>query len=480
MSNLLASLQSAGNALRAFDQVLEVTQNNVANASTPGYAKQRQSLLAMSFDPVLGYGGGVKAGEIQSARNQYAEQAVRRQAVLLGQSQQDVDSLTALQSQFDISGGAGIPAALNNLFQSFSAWAQSPADTVARQTVIERATDVAHTFQQSAADLSNVAQDTEQQLQQTVDHVNQLVGQLSVYNQRVMAGSHNDGGLDAQVNATLEDLSQYVDITALQQADGTVTVLLNGETPLLVQDRQYAIGYQLTQPQDPAPTYTNARPYAKIVGADGADLTAKITTGQLGSLLNTHNRLLPSYIGDAYQAGDLNTMAKQLAQRVNQLLASGNLTTDANAQQGAALFTYDTSNDTNVAATLSVDPSVTTDQLAPIDPGPPVVANGIPLALAQLANPRDGADEIDGASYSSFYGNMAARVGSALNDAANQQQVQQSAVAQAKDIRQQMSGVSLDEEATTLIQFQRAYEANSKVVTILDQISQALISMLQT
>src|SRR5512146_1599714 len=104
MSNLLATLMSSAGALRTYDQVLETAQNNVANASTPGYVKQRQMVQAMPFDPQTGLQGGVRAGDIQSARNQYAEQAVRRQTILLGAADQRVQTLSALQSLFDISG----------------------------------------------------------------------------------------------------------------------------------------------------------------------------------------------------------------------------------------------------------------------------------------------------------------------------------------------------------------------------------------
>src|SRR5205823_8733863 len=100
------------------------------------------------------------------------------------------------------------------------------------------------------------------------------------------------------------------------------------------------------------------------------------------------------------------------------------------------------------------------------------VSNGVPLALSQLARPVANADKIDGVSYNQFYGQLAGRVGSALNDATDGQQVQQSLLAQAKDLRQQYSGVSLDEEATILIQFQRGYQATSKFITLLVRNSQ--------
>ena len=63
---------------------------------------------------------------MQSSRNEFDEQAVRQQNTLLGESSQNVDSLTSLQSYFDITGNSGIPSALNSLFQAFSAWGQTP------------------------------------------------------------------------------------------------------------------------------------------------------------------------------------------------------------------------------------------------------------------------------------------------------------------------------------------------------------------
>ena len=497
MANLLSSLLNSSTALSAYEQVLAVTQNNVANASTPGYAKQTLMLEAMPLDLALGSAGGVRPGQIQSSRDQYAEQAVRRQTVGEGQAQQNVNSLTALQSQFDVSGATGISNALNNLFQSFSAWGQAPTDPTARQNVIDQAGAVATSFQQAATGLSNLVTDTEGQLQQTVSQVNQLVGKLQGFNSQIFQGSRNDPGIDAQVNSTLEQLSQYVDFTAARQADGSVTVLLNGQTPLLVGDRSYALGYGLQAP-DTASPYPDAGPSAHIFASDGRDITAQTTSGQLGALLNVHNQVLPSYLGDANHAGDLNTMAEQFANRVNQLLTSGYVSDGSNGtdpQPGVALFQYASNSDgtiphTRVAESLTVNPAVTTDQLGAIVGtytttalGANVltqeVSNGVPLALSNLARPADPNDMVNGtASFSAFYGQMAARAGSALNDATGQLQVQQSTVAQAKDLRQQTSGVSLDEEATVLIQFQRAYEANSRLITVLNQLTQDTINIL--
>src|SRR5664280_1468316 len=396
MSNLLASLASSAGALEAYGQVLETAQNNVSNASTPGYAKQLIDLYALPFDPQSGVTGGLRAGKLVSTRDEFSEQAVRRQTSLLGYQQQLVDSLTAIQSNFDIS------------------------------------------------------------------------------------GNKDDSGLSANMHATLEQLSTLVDVTATFQPDGTVNLMLNGETPLLLGEKQYAISSSLYQPQDPPPTNANGPANVRILGSNGSDITSKTTGAQLGALLHLRNQILPSYIGDAYQAGDLNVMAKQFADRVNSLLTSGNISDGPPPVPGVPLFTYDTANATNTAATLAVDPSVTPDQLAAISLGPLEVSNGVPLALSAMASPVQDADKVNGLSYSEFYGQLAGRVGAALNDATNNQDVQQSLLTQAQNLRQQYQGVSLDEEATILMQFQRAYQATSKFLTVLDQLTETAIDMLPT
>jgi flagellar hook-associated protein 1 FlgK len=480
MSDLFSTMVGTAGALQAYNRVLAVVQNNVANASTPGYVKQEQLLEALPFDSMGGLSGGVRAGEVLSARSDYADQAVRRQNSLLGQAQQDVNSLSSLQTYFDISGDSGIPKALNDLFSSFSGWAQSPDDAVARETVMQHAADVASAFQQASGDLTGAAEDTERQIAHTVADINDLAGQLRQHNAEVLTGRRGDAGLDAEIHSTLEQLSQYGDLTVLPQNDGTVTVLLNGQTPLVIGDHQYQISSAPVQPDDPPPTNPGGRPAVHIFASDGTDITGDTTGGQLGSLLDFHNSVLSSYLGDSYQQGDLNKMAQQFADRVNQLLVAGNISDGPPAQSGVPLFTYDSTNPSNVAATLSVAPGMTADQLAAIDPGPPYIANGTALALSNLEKPQAVADEINGQSYTQYYGSLAARLGDNLSQANNRLLVQQAAVAQAKDMQQQISGVSLDEEATLMIQFQRGYEANARLLTILDQLTQDTIDILQT
>src|SRR5688572_25782898 len=146
MSNLFGTLRSSTGALRAFERSLEVVQNNVANASTPGFARVRHLPSAAAFQPEFGFGGGVAAGSMQSARDRYAEENTWRAQSQYSYSAARAEQLAPVESQFEITAGAGIPAALSKFFQSFSHLAVNPSNVSSRLVVLERAGELSRAF----------------------------------------------------------------------------------------------------------------------------------------------------------------------------------------------------------------------------------------------------------------------------------------------------------------------------------------------
>ena len=112
-----------------------------------------------------------------------------------------------------------------------------------------------------------------------------------------------------------------------------------------------------------------------------------------------------------------------------------------------------------------------------VEPGPPPVENGKALQLAALANPAKSNDKLDGLSFTEFYGQIASGIGGKLNDSKFNQQSQQQLSAQVKSFRDQISGVSLDEEAIHLLEFQRAYQASARMVSAIDDMLQIAVNL---
>ncbi len=488
MSNLFATLQSSGAALGVFQKALSVSSNNVSNASTPGYARQTLGLQALPFSASLGLSGGVTATAVESARDIYAEQAVQLQSSALGTSQQLASTLSPLQASFDITGTTGIPGALNGLYTAFSAWGSNPNDPSARQTVITAAQAVSQAFQQQSNSLEQAATQADTQLTGLVDQVNQLAATIQQNNVQRQQGGGSDPAVEASLYNAVEQLSQLVPVQTLKQSDGSTTVLLAGQIPLVVGNSQFKISASIAVPQSPAPTNPTGPPGAHVLDSNGQDVTSLVTQGQIGGLLQARNGVLAQLRGDSQHQGQLSKLAQSIADRVNALFQSGNIsdavpaagtTAAIPAVPGVPLFTYDATRPSNIAGTLALTPTVTAAQLAAIDPGPPEVSNGIALELANLATPDSAADEIDNVSYTRYFGNIASSLGTAISSAQHSQATQQELLTQTQDLRQQTSGVSLDTEAIKVLEFQRSYQAVSKMVTILDGLTQTVVNMIQ-
>ncbi|HST78338.1 MAG TPA: hypothetical protein VLN58_07600, partial [Verrucomicrobiae bacterium] len=234
MSSLFAALGTASSSLDVLQRAMGVVQNNVTNASTPGYVTQSLILNARPFDPSGNLWGGVQAGGTQSARDVFAEQSVWQANQQAGAASELASSLSSLQQQFDVSGKTGVPGALSGLYSAFSAWSTSPTDTTARQQVITAAQGVAQAFNQTASSIGQIQSQTDQQISSTVTQVNQLTKQIATMNAAIRSGSKNDGGLNAQLYNTLEQLSNLVPVNVHNESDGTVTVLLGGQLPLVI------------------------------------------------------------------------------------------------------------------------------------------------------------------------------------------------------------------------------------------------------
>jgi flagellar hook-associated protein 1 FlgK len=452
MGSLSTALINTANALQVYADALDVVQNNVTNANTPGYAAQSPTLVAQPFDLSTGAPGGVSLGPTQSSRNQYAEQSVRSEQTAYSYDQQQVSDLSTAQNFFSLSATSGIAPDISALFNSFSQLSVTPNDTGARQTVLNDATTVAQDFNDAANGLLSQASDLQQSTSGTITAINQLAGTIAQINSQhtVDSSGEVDAGVDAQLTASLDQLSQYVNFTVLQQPDGQISVYLGGQTPLVMGQQAFTIQGDFSTPQ------------TAILSSSGADITDQLTGGQLGAELNDNNNVLPSYVTG------LNTLAQTLADQVNAGLNNG--IDESGAAPSTNLFSYDAT--TGAALTLSVNP-LTPDQIAAATPGAPG-GNGNALALAALAN----APAVNGYTFAQAYGNLGGQVGSDLSAAQNNSTTDQALLSQAQSLRQQVSGVSLDGEAENLMLYERSYDALSKMLGVLNNLTLDVVNLL--
>jgi flagellar hook-associated protein 1 FlgK len=430
-----------------------VIQNNVSNADSPSFARQRLSFFPRPLDIRGGLAGGVDAGPLVSYRDSYSERNVWRQNHAYGRQSQTVADLEQIEPAFSITAGSGVAGALNNFFNSVSSWSVNPNDPVARQVVLDRADYVARQFNQNATELGSASFSADRQIRATADRINSLGSTIRDYVEERQSDvrKRDDPGLDASIHAALEELAELVDFNVVEEPDGGLQVLMGGQHPLVIGDRHFpvSVDFSFAQPQ--------------LLNSTGKDITADLSEGSLKGLFDTRNTLIPSY-----QAG-LNELAQAFADRVNNVLAGGLDTGGANPTQD--LFTYDIT--AGAAQTLAVNP-LDPSQLAAAEAGAPS-GNGNALRLAALAD----SNEVGGVTFNEFYGELSAQVGRDLSRARDSEQIQGQLLSQARELRADRSGVSLDEEAARLIEAQRAYQANAQLFSVLNSLTDTLINLLQ-
>jgi flagellar hook-associated protein 1 FlgK len=312
------------------------------------------------------------------------------------------------------------------------------------------------------------------QIGSTVSQINQLATTIQQLNVQRQRQGVPDPGTDANLHASLEQLSELVDVSIVNQPDGTVTVLMEGGAPLVVGATQYAISAGLAVPAGAA--NPQSPPSSQILDSEGKDITSQVQGGKLAGLLDVHNRVLASLVGDGQQAGSLNRFAKAFADTVNGILQAGTVSTDPGAAQGAPLFVYDDSDPTAAAGSFALNPDITPDQLAPVDAAGN--SNNNANQLASLAD-STSAGGIGGVTFGDFVSQMASFVGQESATASTNRQSQQGVVSQTRSLRDQASGVSLDEQAVLLLQFQKSYNATARLLTTLNSIMDTTLSLIR-
>jgi|GEM_PF-2062653 len=451
MGSLFAGLHIASNALDAIQDAINVTNNNVTNDSTPGYARQQVVFTADSFDSTTTVGGGVSYGGTVDSRDEYAERNVRQSVSQEGEAAQRVKDYTRLEQIVPVDDTSGISAALNSFFSAFSSLTTAPNDATARQLALDQATQVTQAFHQAAEALNQAKDGTQQDLTEQVDQVNTIAARIASINKQYEqnATATTDPGLNAQMAQALQDLSQYADVTVLTQDNGTVTVNV-GQSLLVSGDRAKPL------------QWVSGAGQRVLEDAQGNDMSTSLRSGSLSELLDQANNVEPE------MEANLNQMAQSFATAVNGALQTG--VDESNNAPSQDLFSFDAT--AGAAATIAVNALQPAD-LALADPSAPG-GNAIATQIVNLQK----SSLIGGATLTQFYGNVAAQVGQSLSNAQNDQTTAESLTTQAETMRSDLQSVSLNEEAINLLEYQRGYDAMSQFVKVINQLTQDVIGLL--
>ena len=313
-------------ALQAFQQAIEVTSNNVANASTPGYDEESIELQTALPQDAGGFaiGSGVDVAGVQRAYSQAA-------ATQLNTSQSSLSQLTSLQnytSQIDNLFGTtagGLTTALQTYYSGWSAVADDPASAPAREALLGDANALAANLNSTSSQLQGLNSDVNTRITADVNQINSIGTQISNLNTQIAQGTGSGQApnqLLDQRDQLVSNLSQLVGVTTTSNTDGSINVYLGNGQPLVLDQNTYQLS---TVPNQ----FNASQLEVASTASDGASISSSITSGDLGGLLSARTQAIDPALNQ------LGQIATAVAQTANTQQASG---LDLNGQLGSALF----------------------------------------------------------------------------------------------------------------------------------------------
>ncbi len=431
MISSFLGLQTSLRGLLAQQQALDVAAHNVANANTVGYTRQEATLGAA--DPLhltagatqngtgAYLGTGVDVTAYRRVRDSFLDLQVRAQNMALGDASTSAQSLDNVQSAIGEPSTTGVNALLGKFYSAWTDLANHPESDSSKQAVNTAANTLADAIGSLAAQVQRAGTDATAQFDNLTGATGPIkaaatsLAQLNkAISAAVQAGQSPNDLLDRR-DQILDDLSQYGQVSVTSTGNGQIQVMLGNQS--VVTDS--TVDWQ-TPP---------------VAGfAPGG--------GQLGALKTLAGTTIPGYLTQ------LDAVAKTLHD-------------DVNAAYGSSFFTGST------AATLGTGILAASSIKAGSGATPAAGANDIATAVAALR---------DTSTATAQYGALVRQVGSDADNASRAQSVAQAASDAAEDRRQNVSGVSLDEEMANMLRFQRGYQASARAMSTIDDMLDTLIN----
>jgi flagellar hook-associated protein 1 len=448
-------------ALAASQLGLTITGQNIANVNTPGYTRQKVELASTETNLSRSQmtGAGVTVEGVVAFRDRFVESRLQRETAIAGRWEAQRDALSPVDAVFNETEGGGISEAMNSFFGSFRDLEAYPTSVPLRAVAVEKGNLLVTAFHATAARLQDFRTDVDSNTRIMANDVNSLASQIAALNQNIRDGEFKGESTSELRDSRAEAMRQLSGLTgayAVEAEDHTLTVTLGDGRALVVGTKAETI--------DPVP-----QPPSGLVTLMLNGTPAVFSSGKLRGLVDARGEI-------ESRMTELDELAEGIAARVNTLHTAG---TDLDGNPGTPFFTVPANSQPVTAANISVSASLKADprRVVASSLAQPASAATTAGAIANLLTDTSSAVGSQTGSFSSFYARIVSNAGASVKSADDAYQTQQFMLTQTTAQREAVAGVSLDEEAINLLQYQRAYEAAARFLKVADEMTQMILSL---
>lgn len=456
-----SGLSTALTGLQAARRGLDVTGQNISNANTDGYTRQRvqQESIGAPTTPALwstyeGVGGGVDVTDIQRLNDEFLTARSRTESATLGQLMGRQTAMAGVESVFGEPGDTGISSQLSDLWSAWHDVANRPGDLASRSQLLSRTATVADGIRAAYTKLDTQWTSTREQLSVAVDQVNTTAANVAELNQAIKRSTQAGipvNELKDKRDQLIDSLAKATGATTKPGADGTIDVYLGG---IALVRGDVAEKLAVTGAASMTDLRSGSSPAPSVTWVSTGSAVA--LGGETGSQVEALGVTIPAY------ADKLDTVAFALRDTVNAAHTAGY---DLDGNAGAAMFSA-TATAKDITSLITDPRKVAASAQAP-SPTPSLDGSNA-AALAELGRASNSPDSI--------YRQLVVDVGNAAQTANRRVEIQNSVSTEASAARESAQGVNTDEEMVNLLSYQRAYEAAARVITSIDEALDTLIN----
>ena len=438
MSNLFGMMNTSTTGMMANQTAINITSNNITNANTDGYTRQRLHLTTRGeiYYRGTGYlGTGAQIADINRIRDQHLEAQIRNETSTAKEYEVKGEVLAEIEMIFNEPSDTGLNAALSKYWSAWEELSKHPDNPTLKTSVIENAVSLSDLFNHLNVQVDKAIEDTQTRLNQQIDQATSIIGKINEVNEAIERAYRQDptrtpNDLLDQRDFLTRQLSEYLPVEAKIQENGTIqisTTLANGTT-------QDVLG---------------------MTRDDIANNVDQIKTGSIKGYYEMGQVIETDYVNR------LDGIAKTLADSLNGV-------------QGFDFFTYDPA---NIAGTIKVNPDLIAGNLS-IKTG--TAGAGDNRTVLEVLELRDQKFTINNqeVTVEGAYKQLISDIGIKTQHAESMIESQEKLLAYLDNQCESISGVSLDEEIVNLVQFQKAYDANAKVISTITSMLDTIINQM--
>jgi flagellar hook-associated protein 1 len=458
MSLNFSAFEIGRRALKANQFGIGITGQNISNVNTPGYARQRVLLAETSLSNIGGVsvGNGVSVQGVQAFRDRFLEARIQSETGIAGRLGAQSDSIRQVETVLQGTENGGLQSAISNFFGSFRELDANPNSLPLRAIAAQKGSALAGAFQATRSRLTDIRSGIDGQIRINIDEVNSLTGQVANLNGQIRDAQFVGGdsfALESQRGELVTRLSELTGARTTQNSDGTINLTIGEGRSLVGGDKAFKIDVASTPPLGFASLTIEGNPITFDDGAiGGLQKAIDFTTGHIDAI---------------------DSLAAQIVAKVNTAHASG---TDFDGNAGVNFFT---GGSPITAANFTVNAAIVSNpHLVVASPVSQPGQNGtVAGEIANLLTDQNITVGTHTGSFTSIFGSLVSEAGEQINQADSGLQTQAAIIAQASAQRESISGVSLDEEAVNLLQYQKAYEAAARFLKVADEMTQTILSL---